>query len=225
MAPRFPDSPGTSNGSAPELRTPVVDTLAYERERLATMARNQDMLRALGIAPKTSEPSENDEPEWMSSALEYLEDVEVGDDWDELLEVWAAFECVMGYPDGKVRVIHVYCAVLLIRYARSVSLRKDGPKSSVAGSAAVVNTTKFLYPTPSIAMRIPGVRGGKSSSRLHVAVSPRRSSGRCLKSSPTATWNGMPYDEEDATASSSPSWGLPCGLPLSARTRSLPRSS
>ncbi|KAI0743688.1 hypothetical protein C8Q80DRAFT_1065540, partial [Daedaleopsis nitida] len=40
-------------------------------------------------------------PEWMLSALEYLTDVEGGDLWGSLLEVWAAFQYIMGYPDGK----------------------------------------------------------------------------------------------------------------------------
>ncbi|KAI0743021.1 hypothetical protein C8Q80DRAFT_1192071 [Daedaleopsis nitida] len=108
------DSPGTSGESGAELRsaqpntvgapTPRADSLAYERERLATIAQNRERLRALGIGEKTREPSNIEEPEWMSSALEYLEDIEIGETWDALLEVWAAFECVVGYPDGKKRL-------------------------------------------------------------------------------------------------------------------------
>ncbi|KAI0696126.1 hypothetical protein C8T65DRAFT_533374, partial [Cerioporus squamosus] len=41
-------------------------------------------------------------PVWLKQAVDYLKDIEAGESWAELLEIWQEFECSMGYPDGKV---------------------------------------------------------------------------------------------------------------------------
>ncbi|RDX40923.1 hypothetical protein OH76DRAFT_1304272, partial [Lentinus brumalis] len=43
-------------------------------------------------------------PAWLKHAVDYLEDVEAGESWADLLEIWQELECSMGYPDGKTDV-------------------------------------------------------------------------------------------------------------------------
>ncbi len=120
-----PPAPSSSTSTPPVRRsTEISDALSYERERQATIARNQEILKRLIASEKFADVAnilnlksdtgdagadEVEVPAWVVNGKEYLLGVSDATWWTELVTLWYNFERELEYPDGQV------CYVVLPR--------------------------------------------------------------------------------------------------------------
>jgi hypothetical protein len=47
-------------------------------------------------------PDTANKPLWMGHAVEYLLNIDGGDGWSQMVQIWAELECRLGHPDREV---------------------------------------------------------------------------------------------------------------------------
>jgi hypothetical protein len=97
-----------------------------------------------------SHPDREKWPEWMLNAVQTFEKFTKHDRWVDLLDLWIAFEDLLGYPHGQVSFIsfdqdHVYLLTLIhFRPSLCSSTRLHILKRSTSGSRTAESSVPCL---------------------------------------------------------------------------------